>query len=352
MKQLMLQLKGQKVFILWVLIVAFAATFIAIGSRWKGQGPSGPSNEQPKPKVTIGIQTSPAMALVMVAKDKQFFAAEGVEVELKEFTAGKFALQAFLSGSIDFAVSGEVPACLAILQGNDIRVVAQVVEKTVNEVRLVARKDGDTTDPKRYFKEKKRKLSTSFGGGPEMFTYSFLKQHGITDKEVEILSQRPEDMPAALETGSTDAIAIFDPFAFIAERRMADRAVTFSDAKLYSEIYVLNARPEQVASQARVIESLLAALARAGKFISSNPNEAKRIVQKYTKLDMTVIDGIWSNFVFSPAITQQLLDYWNTEAAWAKESGKIRPETKVPDFRTHIETAFLKRVAPSNVQLP
>ena len=44
----------------------------------------------PPKQVTIGIQTSPAMALVMVARDKGLFQAQGLDVELKEFTAGKF----------------------------------------------------------------------------------------------------------------------------------------------------------------------------------------------------------------------------------------------------------------------
>lgn len=123
-------------------------------------------------KVTIGIQVSPAMTLVMVAKDEGFFSQQGLDVDLKEFTAGKFALQAFLGGSIDFAVSGDVPVCLAALQGNQIRVVAQVVDKTVNEVRVVALKDRGTksaSDPGSYFRSQKRKLATSFGGGPEFF---------------------------------------------------------------------------------------------------------------------------------------------------------------------------------------
>ncbi len=69
------------------------------------------------------------MALVMVAADMRYFDKEGVQVDLKEFTAGKFALQAFLGGSLDIAVSGEVPATLATLQGNNFRVIAQVVER-------------------------------------------------------------------------------------------------------------------------------------------------------------------------------------------------------------------------------
>jgi NitT/TauT family transport system substrate-binding protein len=185
--------------------LVFLTMVLAVGTMGCSEK-AAPPPKQPVAKVTMGIQVSPAMTLVMVAKDKGFFSQEGVEVELKEFTAGKFALQAFLSKSIDFAVSGEVPVCLASLQGNQIRVVAQVVENTVKEVRVVALKDGGETDAKTYFKAKKRKLATSFGGGPEFFTYSFLNHHQISKDEVEVISQKPEDMPAALETRSVDAI--------------------------------------------------------------------------------------------------------------------------------------------------
>jgi len=307
----------------------------------------------PKPvrKVTMGIQVSPAMTLVMVAKDKNFFFEEGVDVEIKEFTAGKFALQAFLSGAIDFAVSGEVPVSLATLQGNKIRVVAQVVEKTVNEVRVVALKDAEMTDPKVYFKTKKRKLATSFGGGPEFFTHNFLRHIQISANEIEIISQKPEDMPAALESGSVDAISIFDPFAFIAEKRLGSKVTTFADSTLYSEFYVLNARPEQVETNPDVIEALLRGLLRAGNFIEENPEAAKQIMQGYTKLDKDVIDGIWGNFSFKPSLVQKLIDYWNAQAIWAKETGKVTPETQIPDFRNVVDDRFLKKLKPEAVKL-
>ena len=82
------------------------------------------------------------MTLAMVAKDGGYFQDEGLDVELKQFTAGKFALQAFFSGAVDYAISGDVPVALATLQGNQTRVVTQVVESTVNEVRMVARRAG------------------------------------------------------------------------------------------------------------------------------------------------------------------------------------------------------------------
>jgi ABC-type nitrate/sulfonate/bicarbonate transport system substrate-binding protein len=139
------------------------------------QGQPAASSPRPNlPKLTVGIQVSPAMTLVMVAEDGGFFDRAGVDVEIKEFTAGKFALQAFLGGSLDIAISGEVPVTLSTLQGNKFRVIAQVVERTINEVRVVARREAGLDTPETYFGAKKRKLATSFGGGPEFFTYNFL----------------------------------------------------------------------------------------------------------------------------------------------------------------------------------
>jgi len=305
-----------------------------------------------KGHVTIGIQTSPAMALVMVAKDKQFFDQEGLDVELKEFTAGKFALQAFLGGSLDFAVAGEVPVTLSTLQGSKFFVLSQVVEKTTNEVRVVARRDGDINDATTYFKKQKRKLATSFGGGPEFFTYNFLKKHGIAASEVEIISQKPEDMPAALVNGSVDAISVFDPFAFIGEKQMGDKAITFADADIYSELYVITASPDTVEKRKDVVEKLLRALVKAEEFIKSNPSESKDIVVKYTKQDRSVVDGIWKNFSFAPALNQRLLDYQNQEAAWAKEKGDVKADVQLPDFRKLIYADALKAVKPDAVRLP
>ena len=129
---------------------------LIIGGLFVWQNPKSRPDELQH--VTVGIQTSPAMALVMVAKDRGFFEKRGLDVELKEFAAGKDALVAFLGGSLDFSVSGDVPVTLAILAGNNFIVPAQVVGRTKNEVRVVARKDGELNTADEYFKAKKRKL--------------------------------------------------------------------------------------------------------------------------------------------------------------------------------------------------
>jgi NitT/TauT family transport system substrate-binding protein len=312
--------------------------------------------QKPKPTVlqlqpvTVGIQTSPAMALVMVAKDKGFFAEQGLSVELKEFSAGKDALAAFLGGSLDFSISGDVPVTLAFLAGNKFVVPAQVVGKTKNEVRVVTNKDGNLNNAADYFKDKKRKLATSIGGGPEFFTYEFLNKLGITKDQVEIIAQKPGDMPAALISGSVDAITIFDPFAFIAEKQLGEKSITFTDESIYSELYVIEAK-ETVKQDSMTLEKLLRGLIAAENFTKNNPAEAKTIVIKYTKLDQETIDGIWNSFDFRIALTPQLLEYLNREAIWAKDTAKVTKETIVPNFRDLIFDAPLKKISSAAVEI-
>ncbi len=299
--------------------------------------------------VTIGIQTSPAMALVMVAKDKGLFEKHGLDVQIKEFTAGKFALEAFLGGSLDFAISGDVPVTLSTLQGNKFLVPAQVVRKTTNEVRVVARKEAGLDTAEQYFKAKKRKLATSFGGGPELFTYEFLKKIGIAKDDVELISQKPGDMPAALISGSVDAIAIFDPFAFIAEKQLGPDATTFTDENIYSELYVIEAR-ESVRENPQALEALLRGLLDAQTFTKDNPAAAKAVVIKYTKLDKDTVDGIWGSFDFQVAITPQLLEYLNRGVLWAKDTGKVAKDRPAPDFSQIVYDVPLKRLAQDAVE--
>ncbi|MEO0583022.1 MAG: NrtA/SsuA/CpmA family ABC transporter substrate-binding protein [Bacteroidota bacterium] len=303
------------------------------------------------PKLSVGIQVSPAMTLVMVAEDKHYFDSAGVDVEIKEFTAGKFALQAFLGGSLDVAISGEVPVTLSTLRGEKFRVIGQVVERTINECRVVVRKEEGLLMPRDYFLAKKRKLATSFGGGPEFYTYNFLKKNNIPADQVELISQKPEDMPAALVSGSVDAISIFDPQAFQAEQRMGDAGLSFKDDEIYSELYVIDVREEKLAEKSAELQALLQGLHDAEDFIEQYPEEAKAILMKYTQLDKETVDGVWDNFVFKVAINDLFINYTTAQAKWAIEKGDYPQETPIPDFRTVLATDLLQQVDAQAVAL-
>lgn len=290
------------------------------------------------------------MALIMVAKDKGFFEKEGLNVELKEFSSGRLALQAFFGGSLDFSVSADVPPLLAALQGNQFVVPAQIVKRTKSEVRIVAIRDNSSNDAGPYFTSKKRKLATAVGGGPEFFTYEFLNKLGITKSQIEIISQKPEDMVAALVGGSVDAVAIFDPIAYFAEKQLGDRGVTFTDESIYSELYVIEAHPS-VKDKPVILEKFLRALMAAEQYLSTNNDEVKDVVVKYTGLDMKAVDSVWTNSDFGLALTPELLQNWEKQAEWASLTGKVDNNNKIPNLKDFIFTDSLKKIAPKAVTI-
>ena len=100
-------------------------------------------------ELAIGIQNSPSNALVIIADKKGFFDSTKVKVNVKEFSAGKLALQALLgqSNDLDVAVSAETPVVLSTLGGNKLKVISQIVDAK-NECRVVVRKDGNLEDRK------------------------------------------------------------------------------------------------------------------------------------------------------------------------------------------------------------
>ena len=299
-------------------------------------------------KLSVGIQASPAMAMVMVANQRGLFSEQGLDVELELFTAGKFALQALIGGSLDLAVCGDVPIALATLQGNDLHVVAQVVANTTDEVRVVARRDPEAVTAAEFFTSKRRKLATSIGGGPEFYTYNFLKKYRIASGDIEIVNQRPEDMPATLLRGSVDAISVFDPFAFIAESRLGSEGITYRNDGLYSELYVLAVTKDLVGSAE--IDAVLRALKSASAVMRDRPDDARAIVAAYTRLEQPVVDGIWPTFDFRLVLDRSLLELWDAEAAWARETGKV-PMTAKANFASVIAEDALRRLDPAAVHL-
>src|ERR1700750_2840730 len=81
-------------------------------------------NKRPE-EVTIGIQNSPSNSLVIIASAKGFFDSSKVKVTVKEFSAGKLALQALLgqANDIDVAVSAETPVVLSVMGGNQLKII-------------------------------------------------------------------------------------------------------------------------------------------------------------------------------------------------------------------------------------
>ena len=329
-----------------LIVFAFLLAIIAIsGCTTNGQNSSGlvvASDVGQAQKLKIGIQASPSTTLVIVADEKGFFKDENLNIELVEFSAGKFAFQAFLAKQLDFAAFGDVPVVLALINGNnDFYVLSQILEKNL-ENRVVVLTDGTAANPKDYFTAKKRKLSTINGGTAEFYTYNFLKYYGIDQNQVEIIFQKPEDIPISLSTKSVDAISDFEPYPYLAEQNLLGQTTSFTiPPEVYSPLYVVVADKEWTDKNPDAAASFLKALKSAEEFVKKNPGESQKIVAKRTRFSEDAIKAIWSAYGVKVTLTDELMRNWNAEAKWAIETGKTK-STEIPDFEKILKREILE----------
>lgn len=296
------------------------------------------------PTLSVGIQNSPSNALIIVADAQKLFDSTQVKVTIKEFAAGKLALQAMLgqANDLDVASSAETPVVLASLGGNAISVFSQVVNAK-NECRVVVHKDLTRTTPETYFAVK-RKLATSQGGSPEWLTYNFIKRYKLDKTKIEIVAVEPANMPATLTSKAVDAISIFDPFARIGEQQLGDKGQTFLNENI-TTYYVLSAKKQTLDQKTAAIAAFMAGLRKAQTFINTQPEEAKKIVAARTKLDRDIINATWKNYTFGVDLDNGFLDLCKNEANWAIETGKYPRETKIPDFKTIVVANAIRQPA-------
>lgn len=279
--------------------------------------------------IRIGFQNTPASALVQVADEKGLFEKNGVTVKLEEFTAGKFALQAMLAGSVELSTPAEIPVMLAKMQGNELYVLTEIGENK-NEAPLIVRAENVTSI--QDFFSVKRKISTSLGGTPEYATHHYLKHFNIPKENVEIIAQKPEEMVGALSSSSVDAIVIFEPYPTLAEQTLPGKTTRFTlPADVYTTAYLLAANKNWMDQNPEKAKRVLKVLVEAETFIRENPAEAKEIVARRTKFSPQIIEQIWSDFDLRARISNQLIQTWNEEAQWAIDTNKVT-SAAIPDF--------------------
>lgn len=301
------------------------------------------------PIVRLGLQTVPAIGLVKVAVNKNFFEQEGIKVEVKEFTAGKFALQALIGGSLDLVTPAEFPVTLATLNGEKLSILTELNE--TKGYAIILRKDRESSSVEKYF-AKKRKIGTSVGTAPEFFASEFFKKYNISSSQYEIINMKPEDTPMALVNNSVDGIAIYEPFvSFAKEYAGTENIFEVKAPELYSEIIILVGKTDWVSENEKTVEKFLRALKKSETFIKSNPEETMDIVSSFTKLDKETLRSIWPIFTLHLGLDKKLITTMEQEAQWTRDTGKVPKETATPNFREFIFDAPLKKVAPSADEL-
>lgn len=297
-------------------------------------------------KITIAYTYQPQCTLIHVAKEKGFFAEEGLDVVPLMHQYGKAALQSVLEHKADLATVAETPLLFSILNDDKIFIISTIVASSKNSA-IIARKDAGIS---KTFDLKGKKIGVTPLTTGDFFLDSLLIANGLTRKDIIPVPLPPEDMEEALKQKKIDAASTWNYPLTQIKHLLGENGILFFDEDIYTETFNLASRQDFVKANPAVIKQVIRAVVKAQEYVKAHPKEAQEIMSRVTNISPDLIREVWDAFSFNVTLDQTILITLEDEARWAIKS-KMTTKTKVPDFEDYIYADALKSVSPGSYKL-
>lgn len=279
----------------------------------------------------IGAQPYPLYASVYAAKEKGYLEEElkkiGASYEWKDFKSGPLVNEAVKAGQEDIGFMADMPAILARSSGQNIAIVSDVAygEKGV---ALLVKKDSDVTSIAQL---KGKKIAYGKGTYAQHLLSLLLKKEGMTFDDIQSVNLAAGDIPAALESRQIDAAVIWEQF--ISQLVMDGKARVVADGSgIKRGNLVTYAVTDYATAHPEVIEAYIRAIKRGGEYIQANPKEAAELLSKDFKVEPAVLEQIFQNINYSPALTPADIDEIKNVKAYLLDQKLIEQDVDMNEF--------------------
>ncbi len=330
------------------LLATILVAGIALASAWYFTSTPPPAPAEPRDAVRIAMPMHPTSLLAHVALDQGFFAANGLDVSVKEYPSGKRALDdGLFAGQADITWSNETPVALAGFERSDFRIVSTTLSAN-NVDMVIARRDHGIERPEDL---RGKRIATQKGSAVHFFLHLFLLEHGMTEKDVRLSFLKAEELPSALASGAIDAFSMRAPYISQARTLLRkDNSIIFRAPGIYDQMDLMLIRLDTFEKNPRVARKALRAMLDAENYVKAHPRETAAYMARKLKIDPTEVEEILHDLTPSVSLSQSLLVLLESEARWAIKTG-LTNRRKVPDYLNLIDVDDLKRLKPEVVTI-
>lgn len=176
----------------------------------------------PKIKVTIGYVKASVFAPMFIAKDRGFFAAQGLDVDLQPLPGGSDMVALTATGKFDAGIGGAGPAFWnALALGLPLKAIApgHAEGNPVATPLMISKTACESGSIKAVADLKGKKVAVNARGATEYWLFQALGTGGLTLDDVQLQTLAFPDAVAALQAGAIDAAMIGEPLATSAEQK-------------------------------------------------------------------------------------------------------------------------------------
>jgi ABC-type nitrate/sulfonate/bicarbonate transport system substrate-binding protein len=294
-------------------------------------------------KITLGTLSTELSSLIWVAKNKGYFAEQGLDVDIKLYESGLAAFNDMMAGNVEFATADEFVAVRHILEGSDFRIISSIDE--AGDVKVVSRKDHGIT---KITDLKGKRIGLVQGTIAEVYLNLLLLLQEISPQDVRTVNLSPSEQLRSITKGEVDAIIIWEPTATRVKNELGSNAMTWDKFSGHEYYWLLLAKNETIKRRPLAVQRLLKALISAENFISTHASDAQSIIAQHS--GSQGIQSLPNNHVFSANLDRPLIVAMEAQARWMKSKWP-GGQSDLPDFLDFIYFGALEAVKPEGVRI-
>jgi NitT/TauT family transport system substrate-binding protein len=294
-------------------------------------------------KITLGTLSTELSSLIWVAKNKGYFAEQGLDVNIKLYESGLAAFNDMMAGNVEFATADEFVAVRHILEGSDFRIISSIDE--AGDVKLVSRKDHGIT---KVTDLKGKRIGLVQGTIAEVYLDLLLLLQEISPQDVRTVNLSPSEQLRSITKGEIDAVIIWEPAATKVENELGSNAMIWDGFGGQEYYWLLLAKDETIKRRPLAVQRLLRALISAENFILTQTSVAQSIVAQHSGSQGT--QSLSKYHTFSARLDRPLIVAMEAQARRIK-SKSPGGQSDFPDFLDFIYFDALEAVKPEGVRI-
>ena len=206
---------------------------------------------------------------LFLAKEKGYFKAENVDVQLVKMEDPKESYQAMGAGRLDGVVSTVDTVIPHLRTGAEFQYVLALDDSAGGD-GIVARKEIKSVRDLRG-----KRVAVQAGSVSQFFLNVLLRDAGLSEKDVQVVNMKPGDAGAAFVAGAVDAAVTWEPW--LSNGKSAPHGHMLVDSSqtpgLITDVLVF--RREVIEKRAREIQGVVDAWHKAVAYWEKNPGRVE-----------------------------------------------------------------------------
>ena len=306
---------------------------------------SGHTYNGPVQTINFGDLSTDSSLFIYIAQQQNYFAQNGINLTVKDYTTGPLVTQALVDGEIDLATAGEYSAIVQLMAGANLQILCSM--DYYRSRFLVARTDLGITTAASL---KGKKIGLVQNSLPEFYLGRFLTLNGLSLSDVIIVNTAPADWASAISSGAVDAVVVNQATLADVEAQLAGKYVAW-DVQNYQESFgLLFCTGAWLDQNGPASGRFLKALAQAEVYLTGHQAECKTLLQRKFGYSDSYMAALWPEHNFSLSLSQSLVTAMEDEARWMAANG-LSTQTTIPDFMKNMYPAGLAALKPEAVHL-